>query len=200
MARPRSDSRQRLIRAARELLQRQGYQATGMSEIVAASGAPRGSIYFLFPGGKEELAVAAITEAAAEYTGLIAASVEESPDVGTFCGLMVEHLAGGLVETGYLNGCPVSTVTLDSVPASAALTEACRAAYRSWQEAVAEALVRYGTPPARATRLATVMLAAVEGAMILARAESSARPLQDVHEELISLVVAATRPEADTAH
>ncbi|MGW4739874.1 TetR/AcrR family transcriptional regulator [Nocardia xishanensis] len=199
MPRPSSDSRPRLVAAARELLQRQGYQATGLSEIVAASGAPRGSLYYLFPGGKQELAVAAIGESADEFTRLIRETAAHAPDVRSFCEQFALHLSRGLVESGYLNGCPVSTVTLDSAPRSTTLTLACRDAYRQWRTALIQVLVQYGIPAARAERLAALMLSAVEGAMIIARAECSTVPLDDIHADLAALAIAATDSTATQA-
>ncbi|MBF6332151.1 TetR/AcrR family transcriptional regulator [Nocardia transvalensis] len=199
MPRPPSDSRRRLLAATRELLQRQGYQATAMSEIVAASGAPRGSLYYLFPGGKEELAVAAITESAAEFTDLIRETAAHSDGVRAFCELLADRLREGLVRTDYLGGSPVSAVTLDSTPRSPALTIACRDTYRQWRTALEAALVQYGAPPDRAARLATLMLSAVEGALMIARAEGSTQPLDDIRADLVDLAVAATEMSARTS-
>jgi len=191
MPRPRSDSRERLIDAASVLLRRQGYQATGMAQIVETSGAPRGSLYFLFPGGKEELAIAAIRASAAEFAEHIAAAAA-APDVRSFCATLAEHLAADLTASDYAEGCPVSTVTLDSTPGSPALTAACGQAYDSWQRAIAGALTSYGVSQRRAARLAVVMLAAVEGALLLCRAKRSLRPLEAVHKEIVALVEASS--------
>src|SRR6266545_3697904 len=60
MARQRSDSRDKIVESARTLLRRQGYHGTGLAQVIEVSGAPRGSVYYLFPGGKEEIAVAAV--------------------------------------------------------------------------------------------------------------------------------------------
>ena len=190
MPRLRSDSRQRLVDAASLLLRRQGYQATGMAQIVKVSGAPRGSVYFLFPGGKEELAVAAVRASATKFAQRIAAAAA-GPDVRSFCAALVEHLAEDLTGSDYTEGCPVSTVTLDSTPGSPALAEACSQAYASWQRAIEDALVGYGVGQSRAARLAVLMLAAVEGALLLCRAKRSLSPLEEVHTEILALVEAA---------
>ncbi|WP_433662660.1 hypothetical protein ACQPW1_11240 [Nocardia sp. CA-128927] len=149
-------------------------------------------MYYLFPGGKEELAVAAIAESAAEFTDLIRETMAQSGDSRGFCEILDDRLSEGLVRTGYLGGSPVSAVTLDSTPRSAALTVACRETYRQWRAALAAALVRYGAPADRAARLATLMLSAVEGALIIARAECSTEPLEDIRPDLVDLATAAT--------
>ncbi|MGH8878596.1 MAG: TetR/AcrR family transcriptional regulator, partial [Stackebrandtia sp.] len=88
MARPKSDTRQRLVAAAAELLQRQGYHGTGMAQIVAESGAPRGSVYFLFPGGKEELAAEAIEAASDGFAERLRAAAG-APDPQGFITAMI---------------------------------------------------------------------------------------------------------------
>lgn len=191
MARPPSDSRGRLVSTARRLLRRQGYQATGIAQLVTDSGAPRGSVYFLFPGGKEELAVLAIEQSAAEFTDLIRTAAQ-APDLKTFMSLIADHLAGELRESGYTDGCPISTVTLDATPASETLSRACADAYRTWTEALTSALIGFGVNTERAGDLAVLMLASVEGALLLARAQRSIRPLEIVHGQLEALAARAT--------
>lgn len=193
MPRPKSDSRQRLIDATSLLLRRQGYQATGMAQIVETSGAPRGSIYFLFPGGKQELAIEAVRASAAQFAGRITAAAA-APDVRSFCAALAEHLAEDLTTSHFTDGCPVSTVTLDSTPGSPELAEACSQAYDSWRQAIQDALIRYGVDDSRAGRLAILMLTAVEGALLLCRAQRSLRPLEEVHAEIAALAEAASPP------
>ncbi|MBX6752074.1 MAG: TetR/AcrR family transcriptional regulator [Micromonosporaceae bacterium] len=199
MPRPKSDSRQRLIEAASLLLRRHGYQATGMAQIVQASGAPRGSVYFLFPGGKQELAIAAVQASAAEFTRRIREAAAASPDVRSFCAALAEHIAADLTTSHFTDGCPVSTVTLDSTPGSPELAEACSQAYDSWRQAIQDALIGYGVDRSRAARLALLMLTAVEGALLLCRAKRSIRPLEEVHAEIVALAEAASQPGGDRA-
>ena len=78
----RSDSRVRMIEAAVELFRRKGYHATAFSDVVRESGAPRGSIYFHFPGGKEELAGAATEAAGDEIVELVGRAAADAADPG----------------------------------------------------------------------------------------------------------------------
>src|ERR1700716_2114518 len=88
-------SRDAFIRATGKLLRRQGYDATGVNEIVARSGAPKGSLYFHFPGGKEELALEAMRREGAQLRGSIAAVMRSSEDPGEALGRLIDALAGG---------------------------------------------------------------------------------------------------------
>ncbi len=189
MPRPASDSRERLVDAAGVLLRQRGYQATGMADIIATSGAPRGSVYYLFPGGKEEIAVAAIRRSSAEFAGRIA-EARTAPDVRSFCLGLADHLGRELTDSDFVMGCPVSTVTLDATPGSAALAEACADAYQSWLRVLESALTGYGVRRDRVPRLALLMLTAVEGALLLCRAQRSTSALREVAEELVALVSA----------
>src|SRR6478672_9352313 len=97
----RASSRDAFIETTASLLRRQGYSATGLSEIVARSGAPRGSLYFHFPGGKEELATAALARAGEQLRGGIEALLGSRADLGEALAGLLDVLAAGLEASGY---------------------------------------------------------------------------------------------------
>ena len=69
-----TSTRERIVRPQHlELFRRQGYAATGLKAILAASDAPYGSLYHFFPGGKEELGVAALHAGGADLPGAVEA-------------------------------------------------------------------------------------------------------------------------------
>jgi len=180
-------SREAFIQTTSQLLRRQGYAATGVNEIVAQSGAPRGSLYFHFPGGKEELAVAAISRAGEELTGAIEAILASGETLGSSLGRLIDALAAGLAASGYADGCPIATVTLEAASSSAAVRTAAADAFDAWLAALAARLVHAGLDRQAAARRATLVLAAIEGALILARARRTLEPLHAVREELLAL-------------
>ena len=183
----RTPSRQAFVQATAELLRRQGYNATGLNEIVARSGAPKGSLYFHFPGGKQELAVAAMSHAGDELRQAIGAIVMSSDDLGESLGRLIDALAAGLESSGYEMGCPIATVTLEVAASSEAVRATADAVFTSWLEVLQERLLAAGLTAADAERRALLMLAAIEGALILARARCDPRPLSAVREELVAL-------------
>ena len=73
-----SDTRDRLIRTTSRLLRKQGYAATGLNQVMAEAEAPKGSMYFHFPGGKEELAAAALDRFSGRVRDLMAESLAAS--------------------------------------------------------------------------------------------------------------------------
>ncbi|WP_285704580.1 helix-turn-helix domain-containing protein [Microtetraspora sp. NBRC 16547] len=188
MARAKSDSRVKIVESARALLCRQGYHGTGLAQILEKSGAPRGSTYFLFPGGKEEIAVEAVHAATRDAIELIRQTRRDSRTAAEWISRMSEHFAAHLERSGFSEGLPVTTVTLDSVPASHALSKACREAYESWVDELEQGLVSYGVEPANAKGLATLALATLEGGMVLARACQSVEPLELLKQHIVTLL------------
>src|SRR5690348_8039384 len=158
-----TSSRDAFIDATATLLRRQGYAATGLSEIVARSGAPRGSLYFHFPGGKEELAVAALTRAGGQLQGGIEAVLGAREGLDEALALLLDGLAAGLVASGYADGCPLATVALESASESEPLRAAAAGAFDGWTEALARRIAAAGVKPAVARRRATFVLAAIHG-------------------------------------
>jgi TetR/AcrR family transcriptional regulator, lmrAB and yxaGH operons repressor len=107
-------TKKKLVDATAVLLRKQGYHATGLSAIIDESGAPRGSVYFYFPGGKDELAVAAIAQAGVEWRARLEAAIAGVQDLGSAIDAIVKTLADDLAASNWENGCPVAAVALES--------------------------------------------------------------------------------------
>ncbi|GLW33616.1 TetR/AcrR family transcriptional regulator [Actinoplanes regularis] len=180
MPRPKSDTRARIISSARTLLRRHGYHATGLAQIIAHSGAPRGSVYFLFPGGKEQLAVAAVAEWTTEFDRLVRELRASHDNARAWVQSMADHFAAELRASDFIEGLPITALTLDSVPMSASLTAACRNAYDVWTLALTDGLTESVADQERAETLAKLMMASLEGAMILCRTYQSTAPLEHI--------------------
>jgi TetR/AcrR family transcriptional repressor of lmrAB and yxaGH operons len=171
-------TKKKLVDAAASLLRRQGYHATGLSSIVDESGAPRGSVYFYFPGGKDELAVAALEASGVEWRARVEAAVADAPDIPSAIDAVVKLLADDLVASDYENGCPVAAVALEST--SEVVRAAVQRHYARWRSDIVDRAVHYGMLKATAERLATIALSAIEGALLLAKVHRSTEPLYTV--------------------
>ena len=180
-------SREAFIKTTGRLLRRQGYSATGLNEIVSRSGAPKGSLYFHFPAGKEELAAVAMERTGEELRGAIAAVIASSPRASESLSRLIDGLAGGLEASGYRDGCPIATVTLEAAASSETVRLAAERVFASWLGALEDGLEADGLDPAAATRRALFVLSAIEGALLLARARSDLAPLRAVRDELAAL-------------
>lgn len=180
--------REKIIDKAAELLERQGYHATGLNQIVQESGTPRGSLYYYFPEGKEELAAEAVRRQSAAILQHIQHSLAATDDPAEAVYQFVLSLVQYVEGHNCMGGAPLASVTLETASTSEQLRETCRAAYQSLRAPFEQRLVASGCAPARAAQIATLITAAVDGAIILCRAEKSAAPLQQVAEELRGLV------------
>ncbi|GAA1262594.1 TetR/AcrR family transcriptional regulator [Saccharothrix xinjiangensis] len=176
----RTDTRDRVVRTAAHLFRAQGYHATGLNQVLAEGGAPKGSLYFHFPGGKEQLAVEAVTLSGADLRASLTSALDADPDPVEALRRVVELLGEGLLASDFRNGCPVTTVALDASAESEPIRLACEDAYASWQRAIAD---RVGDEDS-----ATAVLAAVEGALVLARTRRSLAPLHAVAARLGALL------------
>lgn len=186
-------TRDRIVAASAELLTRQGYNATGIKQIVTAAQAPFGSLYHFFPGGKEQLGAEAIRASGAVYEQLIEAVLDPAPDPVTGVRMFFAGAAAHLEETDYADACPIATVALEVSSVSEQMRAACADVFESWIAAGAQRLERAGLTPARSRELITAMLAALEGAFVLARAARSTQPLL-VAGEMMAAAVAAELP------
>ena len=182
----RSDTRERVIRTAATLFRAQGYHATGLNQVLAEGRLPKGSLYFHFPGGKEQLAVEAVQRAGEDVSARMAGVLASTPDPASAIDGVLAVLGDHLVASDYREGCPVATVALDAAAQSDAIRAACAGVYDSWEGLVAEHLRAAGV--ADAESLATLLVAAVEGALLLARTRRSVAPLRTVGAHLHALL------------
>jgi TetR/AcrR family transcriptional regulator, lmrAB and yxaGH operons repressor len=173
-------TRERMVRTAAGLFTRQGYDGTGLQEIVERSGAPRGSLYFHFPGGKQQLAVAAVSEAGIGIGRGIELTLAAHEDVGEAVGAVVDLTAANLERSGFRGGCPIAAVSHDAATRDEQLRSACSGAFDHWRELLEARLRHAGRSRSAAHEEALVILAAIEGGITLGRAARSTEALDAV--------------------
>jgi TetR/AcrR family transcriptional repressor of lmrAB and yxaGH operons len=159
-----------MVRTAGVLFRRQGYDGTGIQELLKRSGAPRGSFYFHFPGGKQELAVATVNDAGMGIAQGIELMLEAHEDVAEAVGAVVDLIAADLERSDFRGGCPIAAVTHDTAARSDEIRAACREAFEHWRDLLEARLRRGGFTRARAREEALVILSAIEGGITLGRA------------------------------
>src|SRR5271156_4715726 len=164
----RTGTRERFIEAMTDLLQRQGYAATGLAEVTARSGAPRGSLYFHFPEGKEQLAAAALQLGGERFTDMIDAAIAAAPDAASAIRILVAALSNRLQSSQYELGCPIATTALEQAASWARLRETVHAVFLRWIETFRVRLQAEGCDPAMAEEQALFAVSAIEGALVLA--------------------------------
>lgn len=182
------DSRGQIIAATCELLELQGYHATGLNQIIQESGSPKGSLYYYFPGGKEELTAEALTHVGALVLERIQAQLGAADSAAEAVERFIGNIALGVEASGYRTGGPITTVALETAATSERLRATCEQIYESWRAAIEARLRADGLEAEAAHSLSTLILAAIEGGILLARTQQSPAPLQAIAHEIGDLI------------
>jgi AcrR family transcriptional regulator len=190
-------TRERIVEATAPLLQRRGYSGSGLKQISAASGAPFGSLYHFFPGGKEELVAETLRWAGQGYQALVEAVLDAAPDIVTAVVDGFEGAGETLRLTDYADACPIATVALEVASSNEALRLVTAEIFEGWLAALTARFVDAGIEPGRARELATLFLAALEGGFLLSRAAKDTAPMEALGRSVAQLVAAALPGGAD---
>lgn len=177
-------ARDAMVDSAIALFRERGVAATSLRDVVAHSGAPRGSIYHHFPGGKDQLATEATQRAGAFIGDLLEGLAAEDP--ARAIDRFLAYWRGAMTSAEFRDGCPAAAAALtEDTPGARA---AAGAAFRRWESVLARSLVARGRPEAEAASVATLAIAAVEGALIMSRATGDDGPLERVGDQLRTLL------------
>jgi len=186
-----TNTRTRMIATTAQLIQARGLHGVSLSDILKESGAPRGSLYFHFPGGKNELVLEAMRAGAAEATRILGNCLDSADHPAEGVRSFFRAAASEMVNSGYAFGCPVASIVLDAPDFESELATACQAAFDEWMAMYRNALIATGVPSARATPLAQMIVASLEGALIMARSERDTTCITQVGDEVAALLTAA---------
>lgn len=195
MADPAPSTRERMIISTALLVRERGARGTSIDDVLQHSGAPRGSVYHHFPGGRQQLLREA-TEYAGEFT---AGRLQRLGDRHPVAALsrFIDGYRKQLVAHDFRAGCPVAAVAVEApdVDADGDLLTPASDAFARWQAVMARQYADHGATPERADELATIVLAAIEGALVLCQARRDATALDIVHDQLRTLLEAELDPE-----
>jgi len=179
-----ASTRERMVVSTVLLVREQGARATSIDDVLAHSGAPRGSVYHHFPGGRQQLLSEAI-----DYAGeFVAARIETATDALEMFDVLHHDYREQLLRTDFRAGCPVVAVAIEAGDSESDLHEHAGAAFGRWQELLEQRLVAQGVKAARARELAGLAIASIEGALVMARARRDTEPLDNVHRQLRTLL------------
>jgi AcrR family transcriptional regulator len=186
-------TRERIITATNELFRRGGYNGTSLRQVTDAAGVPTGSLYHFFPRGKAELAEAVIVETGASYLELFELIAAAAADAGAAVGDFFDAAAETLEQSDYIDVCPIGTVAREVANTNDRLRHAADRVFMSWIESLGTRLEAAGLPTPEATALATTVIAAFEGGLVLARTRRDADVLRDTGHHVRQLVDAQLR-------
>ena len=170
-------TRDRIVAAAAQLYGRYGYTGVGLKQVAAESGSPIGSLYHFFPGGKEELAAAALRMSGAGYQTLVEGILENMPDLPSGIEQSFAIAAEVVTSSGYVDACWIETVALEVASTSEPLRIVTAEIFEGWIESCTAWVESHGVPPEEARQLGIAYITGLEGAFILARSLRSPEPL-----------------------
>jgi TetR/AcrR family transcriptional regulator, lmrAB and yxaGH operons repressor len=187
-----SGSRQKMIDATIDLMRRSGLSGAGINEIVRASGAPKGSVYHFFPGGKQQIAAEALTAYSQRVLAFIEAALGSRRIASAKVTALFAAFARRVEEGEFRKSCPAGTVCLDLDPELESLRSVVANAFDSWTHLIAHHFTDGDRRAAES--FAGLLLTAIEGAYIRARAERSSRPFKEAGTWLAEIAAAHFGP------
>jgi AcrR family transcriptional regulator len=170
-------TRESILTATAELMRHKGYGAVGMKDVVAASGAPIGSLYHHFPGGKAQIAREALINAGTAYGLLIPTLVDPHDDLGEAIESVFNQAAADMAETGFANMCPVASVAAEVADTVEELRDTAVGIFTGWLDGGTAYFASRGLPDGTARDLTVTLVGALEGAFVLARTLRNTEPL-----------------------
>lgn len=190
--------RDAIVAAAVRLFRRQGYAGTGLAQILAESGAPKGSLYHYFPDGKAQIGAEAVTVAGRTVAATLEELAATTEGPGSLVAAYLERLEGWMRDSGFRDGSPITTTLLETVPGDERIRRACAAALDDWSSVIESSARRAGIGTDDAAPLARAAIAIIEGALIQCRVSGDGVPLRTAADQYQRLVQATrTAPEEE---
>lgn len=188
--------RERMVASAALLIRERGAHATAISDVLEHSGAPRGSAYHYFPGGRTQLLCEAVDYAGEYVAGLI----DQSHDGVDLLDTLLGRYRQQMLASDYRAGCPIAAVSVESGESEdrdrmAPVIEHAAAVFDRWTELTAQRFIADGIALDRARELALLVVSTIEGAILLARVRRDLTPLDVAHRQLRELVAGEARAE-----
>jgi TetR/AcrR family transcriptional regulator, lmrAB and yxaGH operons repressor len=183
-----ANSREQILLTTCDLLEKQGFHGTGLNEIVHESGAPKGSIYYYFPEGKEEIVAETVRFAGKRTAERIRSHLATIPDPAEAIQSFLETVAYHIEASGFQSGGPLTIVASESATTHERINQVCQEAYTELREAFMEKFLAAGMESAKAESLAWTVNATIEGAIILSRTFHTGNPLREAAGQLACLI------------
>jgi len=172
-----SDTREKIINATCQLLEQKGFYAASINDIVELSEAPKGSLYYYFPEGKDQIAAEAVAASGTRTAERIAAAFKGKKHLAPALREFISVVAEQMERSGFSAGSPLSVVSVETSATSGVINDACQKAYREILSAMAEAFTAFGLSGEASDDLAVLVVSIFEGAILLGRTFHSREPL-----------------------
>jgi TetR/AcrR family transcriptional regulator, lmrAB and yxaGH operons repressor len=181
-------SREEILQSTCAMLENQGFHATGLNEIARESGAPKGSIYYYFPEGKEEIIAESVLFAGPRTTEYVRLALSNPADPAKAVKNFLETIAYHVEFSNFQSGGLLTIVAAESATTSERINRVCQKAYADIRQVFSEKLLSAGIEENMAVSLAWMINAAIEGAVILSCTYHSGDPLREAGSQLACLL------------
>lgn len=188
-----SSAREDLLNAAAELFRARGYEGVGVAELLDASNAPRGSLYFHFPGGKEQIGIEVIERVGSAVTEQFRGLAARDIDLDAYVDAVFRTTAKMVRERDFAASCPIAAIAAETSGRNPALSAAVKYAFEAWEREIASAAEARGLSGRNAAEFASALITAMEGAFLLSKSQRSIAPHQNA-AKAIKALAAALRP------
>ena len=183
-----SEAKKRIIETTADLMQRNGYCATGLKDIIRESGTPRGSLYHYFPGGKEDITAAALQASGNQFGEALQRCIDLEGSVVKGLVRFIREYALSFEASGFEKGCPVATVALETASNSPVLQATLQDIFHNWCQILINHLVSTGWGEAEARNMAIFIMSSFNGALTMSRAAQRIEPMEIVASQIEQLL------------
>lgn len=180
----KESSKSKLIKTASRLFQLQGYHATGLNQIIKESGSPKGSLYYHFPDGKEQLALESLQTTAKFVSNNILEGLQKSSDPVQAIKNFIEEMADRFEKEGCNDGVPIASIALETSLISEPLRNACQSTYKTFQHIFTQKLISSGYEESIAGELGIVINSMIEGAFLISFTMGNSESLRLVAKQI----------------
>lgn len=182
-----SSAREDMLNAAAELFRARGYEGVGVAALLEKSGAPRGSLYFHFPGGKEQIGAEVVERFGAEVAQRFRDLSDSGVDLETFIARVFKFTAKEVKERCYQASCPMAAIAAGFGDDQPKLAAAVRTAFAAWEREIADAARKRGLSAKDAEQFGSAFLTAMEGAFVVSKAQGASAAHQNAARALQAL-------------
>jgi TetR/AcrR family transcriptional regulator, lmrAB and yxaGH operons repressor len=168
-----SSAREDMLSAAVELFRARGYEGVGVAELLQRSGAPRGSLYFHFPGGKEQIGAEVVERVGVTVAQRFRELAATDVDLNTFIERVFKTTAKECKERDYKASCPMAAIAAGVSSDNPKLQAAIRDAFAAWEREIAAAAETRGMTRKNAETFASSFVTAMEGAFVVSKAQGN---------------------------
>lgn len=182
------NTKEKFIETASRLFEIKGYNATGLNEILAESGAPKGSLYYHFPKGKEQLALEAIVLAGEKIKANLKRNLESIENPVEAIVYNMENLATIIDNEQKTRDMSIGLLALETYLTSELLRKTCEEVFTALENIYAEKLMQAGINKEKAYELGGAIGAMIEGGITLSLTRKNGNSLRLVAKQIPTLI------------